>query len=433
MEKPSLAERLIAPLTLLEKSRGWKRRGLALLYVMTALVVGSFIWRELSVWRLRNVPEPFDAAKYGRLSIPDANNALVAYQLVIDKFGKLETRGYQAPPKAWEVSDWAKADPEVRRWVEDHRIALPAWLLAGERTDALLVEPEGRRSSMLLGAVQELPPYVRLALLEGSRLEQSGDLSGAWSMYLGALRASRHAGGHGGWSERQYGNSFLKLARARIETWIENPGLTPDHFRRAIVDVEACSAMTSPASEMVRAEYFSALDALSRPEEWPNMIDDGPDSRMDPINQFEIVRWGRLFLRREPERSRRVLRLIVAGYLAQCDQPPTSRPKLVSPEFMIYDHDHRTPRAVRAMSPAELEAWAKSSTKIGFWNFSNLLQALVDSEPGVLDHLRLRMAERAFEIEHGRLPKTYGELLGPYLNSLPDGIEPDDPANPGAG
>jgi hypothetical protein len=33
------------------------------------------------------------------------------------------------------------------------------------------------------------------------------------------------------------------------------------------------------------------------------------------------------------------------------------------------------------------------------------------------------MAERAFVIERGRPPKRYGELLGPYLKRLPDGIE----------
>ena len=42
------------------------------------------------------------------------------------------------------------------------------------------------------------------------------------------------------------------------------------------------------------------------------------------------------------------------------------------------------------------------------------------------------MAERAFAIERGRPPKTYGELLGPYLKTLPNGIGPPDPVNPGS-
>lgn len=43
------------------------------------------------------------------------------------------------------------------------------------------------------------------------------------------------------------------------------------------------------------------------------------------------------------------------------------------------------------------------------------------------------MAERAFVLERGRPPKTYGELLGPYLNTLPEGIEPEDRLIPGSG
>ena len=43
------------------------------------------------------------------------------------------------------------------------------------------------------------------------------------------------------------------------------------------------------------------------------------------------------------------------------------------------------------------------------------------------------MAERAFEIDHGQPPKTYGELLGPYLKALPEGLEPGDPTNAARG
>ena len=51
---------------------------------------------------------------------------------------------------------------------------------------------------------------------------------------------------------------------------------------------------------------------------------------------------------------------------------------------------------------------------------------MIDAEVGILDNLRLRMAERAYQLDHGRPPKTYSELLGPYLATLPEGIEPGD-------
>ena len=278
--------------------------------------------------------------------------------------------------------------------------------------------------------LQRIRPYVRLALLEASRLEESGDLAGAWRMYRAVLRASRHAGRHGGSIQRLMGSGFLRQSRPRIETWIGSPGMTAELLRRAIGDVEACRAMTSPASEMVRAEYFSAVDAVYDMDRWWQLSDTGSYSNVNWYNQFAAGRWIHRFLRREPERSARVLRLITAGYLAQCDRPTALRSRMPFPQNMIYDHDAQTPPAVRSITPEALDAWAKSSVVEALNPFGGNIQALVSAEPGTFDQIALKMAERAFTIERGRPPKTYSELIGPYLKALPDWIEPGDLVNP---
>jgi hypothetical protein len=98
----------------------------------------------------------------------------------------------------------------------------------------------------------------------------------------------------------------------------------------------------------------------------------------------------------------------------------------------IYAHDKRTPKAVRAISPEALDAWLRDSIVHDLGPFSIHLQSCLDTEMGTFDELALKMAERAFAIERGRPPKTYGELLGPYLKALPDGIEPQHLVNPGS-
>ena len=123
---------------------------------------------------------------------------------------------------------------------------------------------------------------------------------------------------------------------------------------------------------------------------------------------------------------------MAAGYLAQCDRPRELRPKLLFTGLMIYDHDARTPESVRAISPDALESWSRDSILNELRPFSTFLQARFDAEVGTFDEFALQMAERAFAIERGRSPKTYGELLGPYLNTLPDGIEPQDRVYPGS-
>jgi hypothetical protein len=426
MDKPLLADLMIAPLKLLERSKGWKRRGLALLYLTIVLTVGILAWRATSLWRLPNSPEPFDLAKYGRVEVPDADNAMVAYREVFSRFGDLDARSLR-------VSDWSTADPEVRRWAEDHRRALEAWVPTNDRPDSLLVQPEEFRMRTNLEPLQWIRPYVGLALLEGSRLEQSGDLAGAWRMYRATLRASRHAGRHGGTIQRLVGDAILNQTCARIGAWIDRPGMTPELLRRAIGDVEACRAMTSPASEMASAEYFSARDAVNDTDLWWKLTDSGPYSNVNWYNQFDAGRWAYRFVRREPERSARVLRLITAGYLAQCDRPREHRPKLLFPISMIYDHDAMTPPSVRAISPAALESWSRDSIVMELGPFNTTLQRHLDAEAGTFNHLTLTMAERAFVIERGRPPKRYGELLGPYLKALPDGIESQDLVIPSSG
>lgn len=432
MESPRLLDVLIAPLSWLERSRGWRRRGLFLLYLGIALAGCILAWVELSLWRLPNAPEPFDTAKLGRVEIADAENAMVAYRTIIARLGEMNTQGYAIDQKAWDVTDWSAADPEVRRWAEDHRAWLAAYLPATDLRESLLVQPEAQGMGARLGPAQSLRPFVRLALLEGSRLEQAGDLEGAWWMDRAALRASRHAGMHGGLIQRVIGHELLKLARPRVEGWAENPRMTPGLLRRAIADVEACAAMTSPASEMVRAQYFETRASLTLPEVWDNSVDWGPYSNADWTNHVGVIRTSRQFLQREPERSGRVLRLIVAGYLAQCDRPPAARPRLLFPESMIYDHDARTPAAVRSISPEELIDWAKNSVIGAISDFNARTLGLIDAEPGTFDRFRVRMAERAYQLDHGKPPRTYGDLLGPYLQALPEGLEPGDPTAAGS-
>lgn len=288
---------------------------------------------------------------------------------------------------------------------------------ANDRADSLLVQPEELRMGTPLEELQWIRRYARLALLEGSRLEQSGDLAGAWRMYRATLRASRHAARHGGTNQRLMGYGILEQSRPRIEAWIDGPGMTHELLHRAIGDVDACRAMTSPASEMVRAEYFSARDAVNATDLWWKLSDTRPYSNVYWYNQFGGGRWAYRFLRREPERSARVLRLIAAGYLAQCDRPLGAR----------------TPPSVRAISPVALESWSRDSIVMDLSPFSPHIQNYLDADAGMFDELILKLAERAFAIERGRPPRRYGELLGPYLKTLPDGIGPQDLVNPGSG
>ena len=49
----------------------------------------------------------------------------------------------------------------------------------------------------------------------------------------------------------------------------------------------------------------------------------------------------------------------------------------------------------------------------------------------LLDHYRLRMARRAYALDHaGRPAATYADLVPAYLDALPPGVGPGDPLGP---
>ena len=79
--------------------------------------------------------------------------------------------------------------------------------------------------------------------------------------------------------------------------------------------------------------------------------------------------------------------------------------------------------------PLELERVAQSSLyqALGYDNPTSM--HWIDSNAAHLDALVLRMAERGYTLEHGRPPRTYADMLGSYLQALPNGIAAGDAVN----
>ncbi|MBX6313235.1 MAG: hypothetical protein IRY99_10030 [Isosphaeraceae bacterium] len=422
---------LIAPLLWVERARGRRRSALIALYVVALLIAGVLSWRQFNLRHLPDVGEPFDIAAFEARTVPDAENAFLRYRDAMSQFKPIDSKAVRANPKIGKETDWGRADPELRRWVEDNREALALWLEGAERPQALAVPLKEMAVNTNLAAVQHLREFARLALLEGSRREQEGDMAGAWALYRALLRSSRHAGMNGGAIQRLIGLALLGQAGPRVTTWAEDPRVDATLLRRAIDDMAACQAMTPPNSDMAKVEYLITRKMLAEPHRWKQW---GINALSDPTrayNHFPYAVEVKLFLRREPERSQRIARLVYAQYLAQCDRPPEQRAKLVDPEFMIYATDPSAPPAARALSPEALRDWTKSSLFSSVFAPLSTVQGRFDGERLAFDLIRLNLAEQCYRREHGALPKTYGDLVGPYLKELPEGYDPADvPARP---
>ena len=171
-------------------------------------------------------------------------------------------------------------------------------------------------------------------MLEASRLEDEGELAGAWTWYRAAIRAAWHLGLHGPTFARMYGHRQHGEISGRVGTWASRPGVTLAMVRRALDDAIACEALRPSEPDTLKAESLFVEEFLTGPngygrqrliEALKNVRIGSTDYQLDPdLTRVMADAWR--FWRREPERSRRVIRLAVANWLAYQDLPPDRRP-----------------------------------------------------------------------------------------------------------
>ena len=137
--------------------------------------------------------DPFDVALARRpIEIPDEENAYVLYS----EARRLLTRIPDAIRKVdRENLSWSTAGTSVRDCLEANRPALLVWRDGTERPEALYHQPGKMALDTLLPVVQDLRTLGRLAALEGTRLEQQGDMGEAWKWYKGVLHRAGMWGG----------------------------------------------------------------------------------------------------------------------------------------------------------------------------------------------------------------------------------------------
>ena len=139
---------------------------------------------------------------------------------------------------------------------------------------------------------------------------------------------------------------------------------------RAIADVRAASALILPNAETHRAEYLMLMRVLDDPGHLRRLIRrqeqqhgwSGPGK--NPEDQWHDFLPGSLearwWLRREPDRSRRVVRIAYTNWLAHCDVLRSVPPPLDGRYPELFVTDPTRPWMARIM-PAALDEWFDSS------------------------------------------------------------------------
>jgi hypothetical protein len=410
---------------------GSRRRVLTTAAVLVAMIAAPVIWWFIQLLGLPDIGDPFDVEAFRSSTIPDERNAFLIYRQAADRLEPLNTTGLAQGQRINLRATWSQVAPFVRRWVEANREAMECFRRGTERPDALdpalATDPDSSWKT-----TQALGWFHDLAMLEGSRLEEEGDMAGAWGWYRAALRASEHMRLVATAVGRMRAQSWDGQFRGRFSLWAADPRTTPALIRRALDDVIACGDFVPSDLTTLKLEYLSEEGLIK------DSYNPGRQALVAKLNaqlasrgyQLDLDRVRAIadawrFWRREPERSRRMIRLAFANWLAYLALPPARRPAPdpgVSGAYEFYAFGPEAPDKARALSPEALDRWLQTT-----YNAREILRSWkTDIRPlrarDRANHraLVVLLASELYRRDHGTDPPSDEALVGPYLKSLPD-------------
>ncbi len=405
---------------LASRRRVWLAAG-----TLLAILAAPVAWWSLQLAGLPDIGEPFEKTGSRPVAAPDDRNPFVLY---LEAAARLKTLKALRDPSGEPIDPharWAEADPRLRRWVEENREVLAIYRAAAERSEPAPISDEDEFKLW-----QALNDFDHLAMLEGSRLEDQGDMAGAWSWYRAVLRSSHHEGAYGGIIKRSMAQQWRFWLSFRLTAWAGDRRTTSAMLRRALDDALACGLIRPSESYTLEFQYRllrRQLDNQGSParevnaRRWKATFGI-PDYYLSP-DQMQAVYDAWRFSRREPERSRRVLRLAVANWRAYYERPPDRRPEpeaKVSGKYDFYTFGPEAPASARALVPEALDRWLATTIDAQEWLIGLDWRQLRNQERAQHRAIVILLASQLYRRDHRTDPPSEEALVGPYLKSLPD-------------
>jgi hypothetical protein len=418
-----------------------------------ALAAAAFAtWWMTSLNGLPDIGEPFDVEAFRAFRLPDERNAFAYLRRANEKCAPIRELSRGATPSDPTFS-WAIADPKLREWAVANREALELFLQGAEQPDA--AHPAGEPM-----ANTDLGRLIWVALIEGSRRQEGGDSAGAWACYRASLRMLTHVGRRGSLDQRNSAPWMIRWLERRLATWAADPRTTVPQLRAALEEALEDEPKSDWDSYAVKFGYLELIRAMERPMarsiqeemegEWTVRLD---DMALSPT-MVGSIEAARRFVWREPERSRRVLRLLCANFLAHVEarEHPPRKPAvrasfsvlmstnpIVKGKVLVslYPVAPGAPAGARALAPQEVASWLVAthdarlrliwSQRFGrAWPPDRLVYRRAHRDLGIM------LATEIYRRERGAPPPSEDALVGTSLLRLPDddSVELDDVSAP---
>jgi hypothetical protein len=417
-------------LQLLRKRLGQFMRATLVLAICLVVAAGAFtIWWLTSLNGLPDIGDPFDVPSFRAFSIPDERNAFTYLRRAEDSLTL-------TPPGLGR--SWSHANQKLRYWLETNRQAIELFQRGADQSDA--ANPDG-------DSVVNAQRPALLVLLEADRRQAIGEMAGAWDCYRAILRMATHTRRRGSLNQRIDLYVYWDgLSRQRLAAWAADRRTSLYQLHGALEEV----LKTEPTPEWdlyaLKAGYLAMKRSLEQPVPmiiqqnvgWEYHFGVGDMQLSSDMAGYLDAGWR--FLLREPERSRRVLQLVYANWLAQVEPLEPRKPAVralfslltsTNPvswgttNVTLYAVSPSAPSGVRSLSPRQVASWLVSTNDAKL----RVLVANSNQWPWSPDRLRdrrefhdlvLMLAGEIYRRDHGGLPPSEEALLGTYLKNLPD-------------
>jgi hypothetical protein len=249
--------------------------------------------------------------------------------------------------------------------------------------------------------------------------------------------------------ERQSAKSVRRGLQRRLSDWATDPRATPAQLHAALDDVLKNEPNPDWDISAIKSWYLDLIHEFERPlpnwfreeieREWTHRLG---DMALSPTS-IDFLEGARRFLLREPERSRRVLRLLCAQYLAQAEARGLPPPKpavwakiiLTQGAFKmpLYPVSPEAPAGARALASQELARWLVATLDARLrirdyqlpWPPDRVVSRTAVADRTAHRELVIMLATELYHRERGSLPPSEEALVGTYLKSLPHDRSPD--------
>ena len=338
--------------------------------------------------------------------------------------------------------EWAEANGEALELFQKGADQADAWQRLEEPADDL--DPSG---------------VITVAILEASRRQDRGDTAGAWDCYRSIIRMNTHFRRRGSTIKRYVAKRTNRWLLRRLGDWATDSRTTIPQIQTALEEVIKNEPNPEWEIDAIKSGYLELIRAVERPMplayqhelegEWTFGLG---DMKLPPemIGSLEAAR---RFLLREPERSRRVLKLLCASYLAHAEssEMPPRKPAVwakfsyltsTNPitkgrvSVPLYPVGPDAPDGAGALAPRELAGWLVATldarlqlvsghSHVWPWPPDRMADRRGDPDRKAHRALVVMLATELYRRERGSLPASDLALVGTYLNRLPDDSLPD--------